>query len=364
MEQEELNHLNYQHTPNEKEADGIAYVFSGPDSMVRYPFKLPELNPNELRIKVTYTGLCHTDVQNMKGEWGQIFYPICPGHEIVGVVSEIGSEVKDFQIGDRVGYGPQRECCNCCNECEEGRDNCCLGDNLQMETYGDMYWGGYATIVQQPADFAFKLPPELKEETAPPLFCAGLSTYAPIARFCKPGDQVAVLGIGGLGHLAVQYAKAMGCKVVAFSSSREKDELIKELGAERVVSSGDLKALDKEKYSFNVVLNTVPVFDEKLFSAHIGLVKPNGHFVQIGLPAVETPLKIDPMLIVSKQIKLTGSYVGSRKEMKEMLEFSAKHGISPKCEVFEFDSFPKAFDKLVNGKPFFRCVVKCEGYFP
>jgi len=365
MEQEqELNHLYYQHLDNEKDADGTAFVFSSPDQMVKYPFKLPDLNPNEIRIRVSYTGLCHTDLQNMKGQWGQIFYPICPGHEIVGVVSEVGFEVHDLQIGDKVGYGPQRECCNSCFECTEGRENCCLGDNMQMETYGDMYWGGYATIVQQPADFAFKLPPGLKEETAPPLFCAGVSTYAPIARYCKPGDEVAVLGIGGLGHLAVQFAKAMGCKVTAISNSREKDDLIKELGAERIVSSGDLKALDKEKYRFAVVLNTIPSFDEKLFKSYISLTKPNGYFVQIGLPSVETPLVIDPMWIVMKQIKLVGSYVGSRKETKEMLEFAAKHGISPKCEIFDFENFPKAFEKLANEKPVFRCVVNCKDYLP
>ena len=204
----------------------------------------------------------------------------------------------------------------------------------------------------------------MKEETAPPLFCAGVSSYAPIARYCKPGDEVAVLGIGGLGHLAVQFARAMGCKVTAFSNSREKDEfIVKELRAERVVSSGDLKALDKEKYRFNVVLNTVPAFDDKLFKAWLSLVKPNGYFVQIGLPAVETPLVIDPMWIVMKQIKLVGSYVGSRRETKEMLEFAAKHGISAKCEIFEFEEFPRAFEKLSKGKPCFRCVVKCQDYF-
>jgi len=362
MEQE-LMHLNYQHTPNEAEADGIAYVFAGPNQMVRYPFKLPELNPNEIRINVSYSGLCQSDALTVNGEWGQIFYPICPGHEITGIVSEIGSDVQNFKVGDRVGYGSQRECCMECSQCKEGLENCCIGEPMQMVTYGDMYWGGYATVIQQPADFAFKLPEGLDEKSAPPLFCAGITTYAPLAKYCKSGDEVAVLGVGGLGHLAVQFAKAMGCKVTAFSSSSEKGDMIKELGAERVISSTDLKALSGEMYKYKMVINTLPTSDEKLLNTYLGIVKPNGYLVQVGLPPAQMKFVVDPIVLISKQIHFTGSYIGSRKEIQEMLEFAAKHKIQPKCEFYEFEDFPKAFDKLVNGKPCFRCVVKCKDYF-
>ena len=232
-----------------------------------------------------------------------------------------------------------------------------------MVTYGDMYWGGYATVIQQPADFAFKLPEGLDEKSAPPLFCAGVTTYAPLAKYCKAGDEVAVLGIGGLGHLAVQFAKAMGCKVTAFSGSKEKEEFIKELGAERVISSSDSKALSSEMYKYRMVINTLPTSDEKLLNAYLGIVKPNGYFVQVGMPPAQMKFVVDPVVLVSKQIHFIGSYIGSRKEISEMLEFAAKNKIQPKCEFFEFEEFPRAFEKLVNGRPFFRCVVKCQGYF-
>ena len=233
-----LTHPTYQ-LASENQADASAWIFTDPKKgMTKVHIKFPELKPNELRIKVTYTGLCHSDLHTVRQDWFPCPYPIAPGHEVVGVVTKVGSSVTKFRIDDRVGFGCNRESCGKCKLCKSGCEQLCFTINTQLEqslTYGPKYWGGYASHMQQPADWFFKLPSGLPENKIPPLFCAGITLYTPIAKYAKPGNEVAVLGIGGLGHLGVQYAKAWGCKVTAFTSSKGKEELIKKLGADRVV---------------------------------------------------------------------------------------------------------------------------------
>jgi len=353
-ESHKLTHSTYTFV-DEKDADAIAWAFlDNSGEMQRLPFKFPPLQPNEIRAKVTYTGLCHSDVHKVKGDWGTCTYPIAPGHEIVGKIEAIGADVKDFKIGDKIGFGCQRECCGKCDFCTSDHEQLCKSAPTQLFTSGPKFWGGYATHIQHPQDFFFRIPEGLPEERIPPLFCAGVTMYAPIARHAKPGDSVAILGIGGIGHMGVMYAKAWGCNVTAFTTSLDKEEFIKGLGADRVVLSSP-ESFKKEAGKFNVVLNTLPVGDD--LTVLVSLTKAFGTFVQLGLPDVKVPNTLQVGPLVFNNINLTGSLIGSKKETEEMLVFSAKHNIVPLCEQFTFEDFPKAYDRLVNGRPRFRCVV-------
>jgi len=219
---------------------------------------------------------------------------------------------------------------------------------LNYLAVGPKYWGGYASSLQQPAEWFYKLPENLPESKIPPLLCAGITMYAPIARYAKASDEVAVLGVDGLGHMAVQYAKAWGCKVTAFTSSKGKEEFIKKLGADRVVVSAP-ETLKQEAGRFNVVLNTLPSsgdLDDYLLFSTI-----QGTFVQLGAPPSNDKPRFDPAVLFWNHINFTGSLVGSRKETQEMLDFSAKHNIVPLCEEFSYEEFPRAFDRFENGKP-------------
>lgn len=349
----QLTHETYQFVP-EQEADALAWVFTDKETMKKAFFKFPELKSNEARAKVTYSGICHSDADIIKGEWGPCVYPIAPGHEIVGVVTQVGADVKDLKVGDKIGFGAQRECCEECEFCKISYENLCRGKIEQQVTFGPKYWGGFASHIQHPASFFFKLPEELPLERTAPLFCAGITTYAPIARYAKPGQQVAVLGIGGLGHLAVKYAKAWGCTVTAFTTSKDKEKFIKELGADQVVvSSPETFATEAGKY--HLVLNTLP--EGNSLNAYVSLTRPLGTFCQLGIPNMTQTCPFTPGLVIFGQVNFVGSVIGSRQETRDMLEFSAKNNIVPICESFDFDEFPKAYDKLLNGKPHFRCVV-------
>ncbi len=361
MVDSKLSHQTYQFV-EDSQAEAFGWVFVDEKSpMKKVAIKFPEIKPHEVRAQVTYAGLCHSDLHTVKSEWGPCSYPIAPGHEIVGFVTHVGPEVKDFKVGDRVGFGCQRECCETCEFCKLTFDQLCSTKMEQNFTYGPLYWGGYCTAIQHPEQFYFHLPKELPEEKIPPLFCAGVTTYAPIARHAQPGQEVAVLGIGGLGHMAVQYAKAWGCKVTAFTSSKDKEEFIKGLGADRVVLSND-ETYKQEAGKFHLVLNTLPVGDN--LNGLVGLTRALGTFVQLGVPPVDKPSQFLSNVLIFGHINFTGSAIGSRKEIKECLEFSAKHNIVPLCEEFDFEDFPKAFDRLENGRPKFRCVVNATQAAP
>jgi len=355
MADTQLTHPTYKFV-DEKEADAFAWIFTDEKSpMKKIAFKFPEIKPNEVRAKVLYSGLCHSDLHTVKEHWGPAGYPIAPGHEIVGVVTHIGSEVKNFKVGDTVGFGCQRDCCEKCERCTNNFEQLCRDISFeQLLTYSKLYWGGYATSIQHPEKFYFNIPKELPLEKVPPIFCAGITTYAPVARYAKPGQEVAVLGIGGLGHMAVQYAKAWGCKVTAFTTSKDKEKFIKDLGADRVVIANE-ETFKQEAGKFHLVLNTLPSGDN--LSSLVSLTRILGTFVQLGAPPVDKPTPIVTQILIFNHINFTGSLTGSRKEIRELLEFSAKHNIVPLCETFDYEDFPKAFDHLENGKPLFRCVV-------
>jgi D-arabinose 1-dehydrogenase-like Zn-dependent alcohol dehydrogenase len=357
MEQN-FEHFLYKHC-DEKEADAIGWAFVNKDEMIKFPFKYEgEIGEDEIRANVTYCGLCHSDILFMRGKWGYTMYPCIPGHEIMCVVSEVGKNVTDFKKGDHVGFGTERDCCENCKYCKNGMENICR-DTDDKKTYG-IHWGGYSTSIQQPAKFFFKLPEGLDERRAAPLLCAGITVYAPIKEYIKPDDKCAVIGIGGLGHLAVQFLAKMGFHVTALTGTADKTEYIKSLGASEIVNYNEKSQMQGIQDRFDFVINTLPIEDK--FNDFINICAPRCRFIQVGLPDISKNLTFNPMEFVVKEIILTSSHVGPRHKIRDMLEYCAKNDVYPLCEEFSFEDFPKAFDRLENGRPRFRCVVNVEEF--
>ena len=341
-----------------KEADGVAWAFVNKDKMVQFPFKFPEIAADEIRVNVLYAGLCQSDVHTVRETWGPCKYPMAPGHEIIGEVSLVGKDVKDFKKGEVVGFGTMRDCCNKCKFCKKGEENLCRdGDNF---TYG-LHWGGYATAMQQPARFFFHLPKGFKYEKAAPLFCAGITTYYPMEKYLTDDIKTTgVIGCGGLGHMAIQFLHKMGKHVTAFTTSDKKIDLLKKLGADKVVISTKPEEMKAAQGTIEFLINTVP--NDIDFQPYVLCVERGGKFVQVGMPAATDFLKLNINLLVVNAIDVVGSIVGPREPIKRMVDFCSKKDVYPIVEEYPFEEMPKAFEKLENGRPHFRCVVNMKDF--
>jgi D-arabinose 1-dehydrogenase-like Zn-dependent alcohol dehydrogenase len=353
---ENLEHPLYKHC-DIKEADGVAWAFVNKDKMIKYPFQFPEIAPDEIRINVLYAGLCQSDVHTVREVWGPCQFPLVPGHEIIGEVSLIGSEVKDFKKGEIVGFGTMRDCCGNCKFCKKGKENLCLDADF---TYG-LYWGGYATAMQQPAKFYFHLPEGFKIEKASPLFCAGITTFYPIEKYLNEEIQTTgVIGCGGLGHMAIQFLHKMGKHVTAFTTSEKKIDLLKKLGADKIIISTDQNQMKAARGTIEFLINTIP--NDIDFQPYISCVERGGKFVQVGMPSDNDNMKINVNGLVVSEIEIIGSMVGPRHSINKMIDFCSKNDVYPIVEEYSFEEMPKAFEKLEHGKPHFRCIVNVKDY--
>jgi D-arabinose 1-dehydrogenase-like Zn-dependent alcohol dehydrogenase len=356
---ENYSHPFYKHT-QQNEADAVAFTFVSGEKQVFFPYKQPELGADEIRANITYAGLCHSDAFHGRGKWFPVVYPVTPGHEICAVVAEVGSNVKDFKVGENVGFGTQRDSCGTCKYCGvEERETLCT--NTQFKFTYNPYFGGYSTQLQQPAKFFFKLPQNFDASRGAPLFCAGATVWSPIRRYIRKGDKAGVLGIGGLGHLAVQFLAKMGYEVVAFTTSDDKKEMIRSLGATEVVNVNNAEEFNRVVGQIDLIVNTLPTAKEteKLFK----ICAPSARWCQVGLPdqsefGVVLPLNE----LILKEVQVIGSIVATRKEINEMLEFCSQHNVYPLVEEYSFEDFPKAFNRMENERPRFRCVVNVQDY--
>ncbi len=360
----DCTHQLYPRVDNEKDADAVGWVFKNEKEFVPYYFKFPPIDDKEIRVKILYTGLCHSDVMTARQKWGPANYPLCPGHEVIGEVVLVGKGVTDKKVGDWVGYGPIRSACWKCRYCQKGLDNLCSGLEMPERILYGKYFGGYASHIQQPATHAIRIPKDMDISTAPPLLCAGATVFSPMARHIKdPQAKVGVIGIGGLGHLAVQYAKKFGNYVAGFTTSESKVEEIKKLGADEViVVSKDFSSLKDHQDKFDYLVNTLPISSEQTMSAYLSTATNNGTLIQVGLPDANTPFETSFPQLLFKQLTITTGAVGSVKESEEAIAFAHKHGVKVQAETFAFEDFPKAFDLLENGKPHFRCVVNVKDF--
>ena len=318
-----------------------------------FEYSLPDLGPEQVDIRVEYCGICHSDLSMLRNEWGMSIYPIVPGHEVIGRVEEVGSMVKNLKPGDRVGLGWFSGSCMTCPQCLGGDHNLCsTGEGTIVGRHG-----GFADLVRTHWVWATPLPDALPVQSAGPLFCGGITVFNPIVEFdVRPTDRVGVIGIGGLGHLALQFLNKWGCEVTAFSSNPDKSGELAKLGAHRIVNSRDAEALKGEAGRFDFILSTVAVPLE--WSAYINALAPRGRLHTVG--AVPEPIPAPAFSLLSAQRSISGSPLGSPATTAKMLEFCARHEIAPLVEEFPMSQVNTALDRLENGSPRYRIVLKAD----
>ncbi|NEO36264.1 MAG: NAD(P)-dependent alcohol dehydrogenase [Moorea sp. SIOASIH] len=309
------------------------------------------LGQEEVEINVEYCGICHSDLSMLDNEWGLTQYPFVPGHEVVGTVAALGQNVTTLQVGQRVGLGWFSKSCMGCECCMSGDHNLCL--TAEGTIIGRH--GGFADKVRAHHSWIVPLPETLNAASAGPLFCAGITVFNPIVEFdVAPTSRVGVIGIGGLGHIALGFLQAWGCDVTAFSTSPDKEEEARQLGANHFVNSRDPKALEAVANSFDLIISTVSA--DLDWDTYIATLRPKGRLHFVGVTPNPVSSQVFPLLLGQKSI--SGSPSGSPVTIGRMLEFAGRHSIEPITETFAFDQVNEAMDKLRNGKPRYRIVLK------
>lgn len=308
------------------------------------------LPADEVEVRVTHCGICHSDVHLIDDNWQVGVYPLVPGHEAVGEIVALGSGVHGLQIGQRVGVGWQRGACGHCDNCRAADEQMC---STQQATAIGMR-GGFAERLRVQAPFALPLPDALSSVDAGPLLCGGITVYAPLARWARPGARVGVIGIGGLGHLAIRFAAAMGCEVTAFTSSPDKAEQARAFGARHIAPSRDAEALGELKETLDVIVSTVHAPLD--WAAFISTLRANGTFVFVGVPP--EPLTLPVGLLLGRQRRVSGSMIGNLRDLHAMLDFAAQHGVQAQTETFAIDDVNAAVDHVRQGKARYRAVLR------
>jgi alcohol/geraniol dehydrogenase (NADP+) len=313
---------------------------------------LGPLGAEDVEVAVEHCGLCHTDVSVLNNEWGMSQYPAVLGHEVVGRVTAVGSSAKGLKIGQRVGVGFSSGSCMHCHQCMSGNHHLC--PQVQFTIIG--HRGGFASHIRAHWAWAIPLPEKLNFADAGPLLCGGITVFAPLAMHAKPTSRVGIIGIGGLGHMAVKFAAAYGCDVTAFTSSESKFDEAKGFGANHVVSSRDSEAVKKLAGSFDFLISTVNVPLD--WDAMIGTLAPNGRLHVVGV--VLEPLPIKAFSLIAGQRSVSGSPAGSPVAIETMLDFAARHGIAPQTEHFPMSQINEAFTRLESGKARYRNVLDAD----
>tara|TARA_B110000444_G_scaffold44942_1_gene40848 strand:- start:9396 stop:10397 length:1002 start_codon:yes stop_codon:yes gene_type:complete len=319
-------------------------------ALEEYLYEEKPLTSNEVRIKVHSCGICHSDLSAIDNDWGKSNYPMVAGHEVIGEVIEIGSAVSLHAIGDKVGLGWHSGYCNACEYCNRGDHNFCSKTNKTVYSQ----FGGFAEQVSANEVSVIPLPKDLKSRDAGPLLCGGITVFTPIVEFdINRKHKVGVIGIGGLGHLAVKFYKSLGCHVTAFTSSKDKNDSLIDMGADKIISSIDKSEIKKYVSTFDFIISTVNV---KLdWNLYLSIIKPRGrlHFVGAVLENIDASV----FSLMGGRRSISGSPVGSPKNIKKMLDFCVEHNIYPDTESFQFDKINDAIKKLRDNKIRFRAVL-------
>ncbi|MFJ9738599.1 NAD(P)-dependent alcohol dehydrogenase [Streptomyces sp. NPDC101166] len=317
-----------------------------------------EVGPHDVLIKIAYCGICHSDIHFARGEFGDIPTPLVPGHEIVGTVTQVGSEVTKHAVGDRVGVGCMADSCRECANCLKGEEQYCLkGHSLVFGSVGrdgQITQGGYSTHVVVTEDFVLRIPDGLPLDTTAPLLCAGITTYSPLHHWgAGPGKKVAVVGLGGLGHLAVKIAKAMGAEVTVLSQSLKKQDDGLRLGADHYYATSDLATFENLAGSFDIILNTISAKID--VDAFLSLLALDGALINLGAPSEPLPVNV-PSLFANRR-SYAGSLFGGIRETQEMLDFCAEHGIGADIELIPAEKINEAFGRVLTSDVRYRFVV-------
>ncbi|OGT43206.1 MAG: alcohol dehydrogenase [Gammaproteobacteria bacterium RIFCSPHIGHO2_12_FULL_40_19] len=317
--------------------------------------KLFEYTPNalqaeEVEVAMTHCGICHSDVHLVDNDWGVSVFPLVPGHEIIGTVAAVGSAVTQFKIGQRVGIGWQCHSCLECDSCHRGEENLCE----ESQGVAVAHHGGFAERVRSHARFVFPIPDVMSSENAAPLLCGGITVYSPLRNYnVQPYMKVGVVGIGGLGHLALQFAKAFGCEVTAFSSDPSKEKEAREFGAHHFVNSKDDAALDAHTNAFDFIISTVNV--DLNWAKYVELLRTHGKLCFVG---VGSALNIPIFSLLHGNKSVCGSVIGGPLMIKEMLEFAARHHIQAKTQLMPLNKAAEALDLVRQNKARYRIVLE------
>jgi uncharacterized zinc-type alcohol dehydrogenase-like protein len=325
------------------------------------PFSVSRREPGlrDVLIAIEYCGVCHSDIHTVRSEWGAANYPVVPGHEIAGTVRSVGAEVRRFKAGDKVGVGCYVDSCRTCPPCLNHLEIYCeKGPNY---TYNSLEkdgktptYGGYSTHIVVDENYVLRMPQNLPLDRAAPLLCAGITTYSPLRHWqAGPGKKVAVVGLGGLGHMAIKLAHAMGAEVAGISQSLRKKEDARRFGAKEYYASSDPATFEKLANSFDLIINTVSA--EMDWNPYLGMLKLDGAMIQLGAPP--QPPAIQAFQLISKRRSLAGSLVGGLAETQEMLDFCGKHEVLPEIEMIAIQEINEAYERMLRGDVRYRFVI-------
>ncbi|MBN8550822.1 MAG: NAD(P)-dependent alcohol dehydrogenase [Deltaproteobacteria bacterium] len=325
------------------------------------PFTFERRAPRDqdVAIEIKYCGICHSDIHQARDEWGGSTFPMVPGHEIAGVVTAVGSKVTKFKVGDPVGVGCMVDSCRTCAHCEQGLEQYCLGG--ATFTYNSMErdgktptYGGYSDHVVVDESFVLHMPKNLPLDAAAPLLCAGITLYSPLMHWkAGPGKKVAILGLGGLGHMGVKIAKALGAEVTVLSHSARKEADAKNLGAHHFFATSDASTFETLKNHFDLIINTVSADID--WNQYLSLLKLDGSMVVVGVP--EKPNAVSAFSIIAGRKNLSGSMIGGIQETQEMLDFCGKHNITCDIEIIPIQKVNEAYERVLKSDVRYRFVI-------
>lgn len=339
-----------------------AYSPTGSHKLMRFQRRV--LGPKDVAIKIHYCGVCHSDIHTIHEDWGKIQFPQIVGHELAGKVVAVGSSVSKFTVGARVGVGTMVNSCRVCTECQAGHENYCLNGNTQTyaskDKDGTITQGGYSTFVVVDEDFVINVPDAIDLAEAGPLMCAGITVYSPLRRWgVSPGKRVAVVGMGGLGHLAVKLATVLGAEVTVFTTSPDKASDAKRFGAKDVVINKEGADFSRLKHAFDFALDTVPYKHD--LNPFIPLLKRDAVYCRVGVGRVVDSNEIGQMNLVLYRNALAGSNTGGIQETQDMVDFCALHNIKPQITKISMNDIDDAWKKVVDKRVRYRFVLDIEG---
>jgi uncharacterized zinc-type alcohol dehydrogenase-like protein len=339
------------------------YATSGPSAKLEpFAFERRDVGPRDVLIEILYCGICHSDIHQARDEWGGAIFPMVPGHEIVGRVTRVGRQVTRFKPGQLAGVGTYVDTCRRCRACRSGQEQYCEGhvaftyNGTEADGRTPTY-GGYSTQIVVNDRYAYRLPAKLSLERAAPLLCAGITTYSPLRHWgVGRGHRLAVVGLGGLGHMAVKFGAALGAEVTVLTRSAKKRADAKRLGAAGFAVSTDARAFGKLKGRFDFILDTVSA--DHNYSAYLDLLKTDGTLILVGAPP--QPIALQPFSLIPRRRRLVGSMVGGVRETQKMLEFCAKHKVDSDVEVIPIHQVNEAYDRVMRGDVRYRFVIDLE----
>ncbi|MCC6954068.1 MAG: NAD(P)-dependent alcohol dehydrogenase [Deltaproteobacteria bacterium] len=329
------------------------------EALAPFSFERRDPRPNDVVIAIDYCGVCHSDIHQARDEWGGAIYPMVPGHEILGKVTAVGNAVKNFKVGDLAAVGCMVDSCRSCESCKEGLEQYC--DEGATWTYNAMErdkktisQGGYSSVIVTDESFVLRAPKNLDPAGVAPLLCAGITTYSPLRRWkVGPGMRVGVVGLGGLGHMGVKFARSFGAQVALFTTSESKREDGLRLGAHEVFVTRDPSVFEKQAKSFDFILDTVSASHP--MDAYLGLLKRDGTLCLVGAP--EQPIDVSAFTLILKRRSFAGSGIGGIRETQEMLDYCAEKNIVSDVEVIAMNKINEAYERVVKGDVKYRFVI-------